>query len=201
LSNLSTISILVYMKIFLASRNNHKAEEIAAVFINHQIITLPDSIELQETGMSFRDNAFQKAEIAFKHLKEPVLADDSGLVVPALNGEPGIYSARYGREELGNSANDRDRYNYLLERMKGVSNRTAYFVCCMVLIRDYERFYVVQETVAGEILTKPQGHQGFGYDPVFFIPELDKTMAELTADEKNQISHRGRALAELKKLL
>jgi XTP/dITP diphosphohydrolase len=183
------------MKILLASANIHKANEMSQILSSHTII-LPDQIginfDYEETGLTFHDNELGKARELYNLSKIPVIADDSGLCVPALGGEPGVYSARYGSEG-GKKLSDSERNLYLLEKMKGISDRKAYFVCSMVFMLECSRFYIIQETFEGEIITKPRGNGGFGYDPLFYIKEYGKTASELSAEEKNTISHRGKA--------
>ncbi|MDX9801490.1 MAG: RdgB/HAM1 family non-canonical purine NTP pyrophosphatase [Spirochaetia bacterium] len=194
------------MKILLASSNKNKAIELSPVMPGHKIL-LPQEIginfDFEETGLTFLDNALGKAKDLFNQTKTPVIGEDSGLCVPALGGEPGIYSARYGSDGT-NKLGDKERNSYLLKKMENITDRRAYFICSMVLVLDCDRFYVCQETVDGEILHEPRGEGGFGYDPLFYIKENGKTAAELTADEKNIVSHRGRAgraMAELIKSL
>jgi len=191
------------MKILLASSNKNKAVELTPVMPGHTIL-LPGEIgikfDFEETGLTFLDNALGKAKALFTQTKTPVIGEDSGLCIPALGGEPGIYSARYGSDGT-NKLGDKERNSYLLEKMKNISDRRAYFVCSMVLVLDCERFYVCQETVKGEITREPRGDGGFGYDPLFFITEYGKTAAELTAGEKNTVSHRGRAGMAMAKLI
>jgi XTP/dITP diphosphohydrolase len=191
------------MKILLASANIHKANEMSQILSSHTII-LPEQIgisfDFEESGLTFLDNALGKAKALFCRAKSPVIADDSGLCVPALGGEPGVYSARYGSDGV-KKLSDSDRNNYLLEKMKDITDRKAFFVCSMVFMLDCSRFYIFQETVEGEIITEPRGIGGFGYDPLFYIKEYGKTAAELSADEKNAISHRGKAGAHVNALI
>ncbi len=192
------------MTIVLASQNSHKKIEIAQILKEHTILLPRDKgidFEHEETGGTFLDNALAKAIHLNSITGTPVIADDSGLCVPALGGAPGVYSARYGALEGVNNLTDADRNQLLLENMKGITDRRAFFVCSMVLLSDEDRFSVVQETVHGEITLSPQGQNGFGYDPLFFIPDMAKTAAQLTADEKNAISHRGKAVAAIARLL
>ncbi len=184
------------MEIIFATQNKHKAEELRLILPGHIIYT-PDDIgidfDYEETGNSFLENSMGKAMALYKTTRKAVIADDSGLSVPALNGEPGIYSARYGMKEKGRMLEAEERNLYLLDKMKDIRNREAYFVCCMTLILSPERFFTVQETMDGTIASKPAGVHGFGYDPLFFLPEYGKTVAEIPEEEKNRISHRGRA--------
>jgi XTP/dITP diphosphohydrolase len=184
------------MEVLLATNNGHKAREFARILTGIKVL-LPEDIgirfDCEETGATFAENAILKAETLFRLSRRPVIADDSGLCVPALNGEPGVYSARYGSRELGHEATAEERYLFLLEKMRGIRERDAFFVCSMVFYADDYRFTVVQETVHGQIAEAPRGKGGFGYDPVFFVPEFSKTMAELDDAQKDGLSHRGKA--------
>lgn len=184
------------MKLLLATKNMHKWREFQRIFDGHEVL-LPEDLELnfqfEEQGSSFLENALGKARALYRKAEQPVLSDDSGLCVPALGGEPGIRSARYGPGEGAKGFNDRDRYLYLLERMKGIEDRRAFFVCCMTLVLGDHRFFAVQETMEGSIGEEPIGEGGFGYDPVFFVPDKGMTVAELQDTIKDGISHRGRA--------
>lgn len=192
------------MTIILASGNRHKKAEIVKILPSHTIL-LPEensiSFEYEETGDTFLDNALGKALHLYDLAGVPALADDSGLCVPALGGAPGVFSARYGSAEKGGELSDSDRNEYLLENMKDVSDRRAFFVCSMVLLLNESRFFVAQETVHGEITLSPQGAGGFGYDPLFFLPNIGKTVAQLTPEKKNEISHRGKAAAAIARLI
>lgn len=192
------------MKILVATENNHKVEELSAIFRNSELSTpAREGIDysFEENGNSFLENSMGKAFALLQKSDRPVIADDSGLVVPALNGEPGIYSARYGSKEKHQKLDTPARNQYLLERMKDITDRHAFFVCCMVLAISEERFFVVQETLPGEITLAPKGENGFGYDPLFFLPEYGKTVAELPEEEKNKISHRGVAGARIEAII
>jgi len=192
------------MTIVLASGNRGKKAEIVKLFPSHTVL-LPDErgiqFEHEETGETFLDNAMGKAQHLHALTGTPVIADDSGLCVRALGGAPGVFSARYGSEDNGQVLTDDDRNGYLLKNMKDVSDRRAFFVCSMVFLINENRFFIAQETVHGEITLSPQGDMGFGYDPLFFIPDLGKTAAQLEPDEKNEISHRGKAAAALAGLI
>ena len=192
------------MEILLASGNKHKKLEISEILNNHTIILPSEAgidFEFEETGNTYFRNAYGKAEHLFKLTGKPVLADDSGLSVPALNGEPGVFSARYGCKEAGRELSAEEKNTLLLKNMEGIHARNAFFVACMVLILDDYRFSSIQETFKGEIALSPYGKGGFGYDPVFFLKEYGKTAAELSSAEKNRISHRGKAGAGIKALL
>lgn len=192
------------MEIVLATGNLHKKEELAAILNGHKILLPSDlnkSFDCVEDGETYLDNALIKARALYEVVKRPVLADDSGLSVPALGGAPGVYSARYGSDEEGKLLESPERNSFLLKNMDGISDRQAFFVCSMVLILDGYRIYTVQETFPGEIAHKPFGGGGFGYDPLFFLKEYGKTVAQLPSDLKNRISHRGRAGAAIKRIM
>ncbi|MBL7006518.1 MAG: RdgB/HAM1 family non-canonical purine NTP pyrophosphatase [Spirochaetia bacterium] len=185
------------MNIILATGNRHKKRELSQIISSHDFL-LPDDIGIsfhhEETADTFLGNSLGKAQALFAACGKPVLADDSGLVIPALHGgEPGIYSARYGSEESGHNLSDTERNLYLLQNMRSISDRSAFFVCCMAFMLDEYRVFTIQETFHGKIISKMQGTGGFGYDPIFYIPELGKTAAQLSESEKNSISHRGKA--------
>ena len=187
------------MNIWFATNNAHKKEELQAIFNIGVKIPSDAGIDFDpdETGLTFSENALHKARELRKLLKkdEPVLADDSGLCVDGLDGRPGIYSARYGSNG-GNNLTSAQRNSLLLEELGANPKRSARFVCAMVLLLADDRFYLVQETIEGEIVKScefSRGEGGFGYDPIFLIPRLGRTMAELSSEEKNRLSHRGKA--------
>lgn len=155
--------------------------------------------EFEESAPTFAENAAGKAFYYSRRRDGIVFADDSGLVVPALGGAPGVHSARYA----GPGASSEQRISKLLFEMKGLegANRNAYFVCVIAAVRDGRAVAVVSEKVDGEILDAPRGSDGFGYDPAFFFPPLGKTFAELRAEEKSQHSHRGKAFRRLLEVL
>lgn len=191
------------MKIYLASGNEHKKDEFVQILSSVDIV-LPkqENIEFnpEETGKSFFENAMLKARVLYKTVKQPVIADDSGLCIDCLNGMPGIYSARYG-DENGRILSFDQKINKVLSELKDTQNRKACFVCCIVLLLNEHRFYTVQEICEGFISEKAAGINGFGYDPIFYVKEFGKTFAELSESEKNKISHRGKALSSLKKII
>lgn len=150
--------------------------------------------EVEEDGKTFDENAYKKASFTSKILGMPVLADDSGLSVEALGGAPGIYSARYG----GENTTDEKNCLKLLETMKGMSNRKAAFECVISIAVPTGAALTYEGRCEGMITTEPSGTNGFGYDPIFYFPSLDKTFAELTREEKNRVSHRGKAFSELR---
>lgn len=189
------------MKIALATQNLHKHREFSQMFPDITFL-LPDdhlgvAFHHEETGSTYLENALGKARALYELTGVPSLADDSGLAVKALEGAPGIMSARYG----GDSLSDRQRCSLLLSHLEGETDRRAWFVCCLVLVLDPLRHISVQETSEGEILLEPRGTQGFGYDPVFYVPSFGRSMAELTPEEKHQVSHRGRAARLLRPLM
>ena len=189
-------------KIILATSNLGKVRELNSMLEGHyNVVSQIDMkvAEVPETGASFIENALIKARNASSQSQLPALADDSGLVVDALNGEPGIYSARYA----GENATDEDNIVKLLSRMDNEGDRGASFWCAMVFVRhasDPEPI-IVEKSWEGQILRELKGKNGFGYDPIFYLPELNCTSAQLSAEEKNRKSHRGQALQEILKHL
>lgn len=168
------------------------------------------SFAFEETEDTFIGNAYGKA-LALRHRARaatvasdvPVVADDSGLCVDALDGRPGVYSARFGSPDAGTTELGSEARNaLLLSHLTGVENRAAHFVCCMIVLFNPDRFYVVQERWDGAIANEPSSASGgFGYDPIFYLPEYGCTAADLNAEEKNRLSHRGKAAASLAALL
>jgi len=197
------MSFSSHQKIVLASGNKGKIKEIQAILKDHPIV--PQSQfnveEAEETGSTFVENAIIKARNAALHCHSAAIADDSGLVVDALNGAPGVISARYA----GVGASDQDNLLKLLKELDGVptAQRTARFVCVIVLMRHANDPLplVAQGTWEGVILEQSVGENGFGYDPVFWVPTHQRASAELSPEMKNTISHRGQALAQLTQLL
>lgn len=184
------------LKLVLASRNTHKIEEISAMLSeyldNVKLLSLddvgfPDDIE--ENGNSFRENALIKARFAAKS-GYIAFADDSGLVVPALGGEPGIYSARYA----GKHGDDAANRTLLLEKLAGNPNREAAFVCAIACVLPEGDSFVVHGIAEGEILCNERGEGGFGYDNLFWYDPLGQSFAEMSAEEKNRVSHRRKAI-------
>ena len=186
------------MKVILASKNPHKLTELSVILSQHGFEIALESeygldIDVDETGTTFEENSLLKAEAVMKASGLPVLADDSGLMVDALDGAPGVYSARYGHK-----SSDGERTEFLLENMKDVPDdkRTAKFVCVITCLWPDGRKIVARGECPGVITREVHGKNGFGYDPVFYLPELGMTYAELPSEQKNAISHRARALQE-----
>jgi XTP/dITP diphosphohydrolase len=202
------------MTIWFATGNMHKKEELAAILPAHHI-RIPSEAGLdfdpRETGNSFPENALIKARELYRLISgfspgEPVIADDSGLCVDALGGRPGIYSARYGGPADGapvlpGGDGDSRRNALLLKELGDSPRRSARFVCAMVLLLGEDRFFIAQETLEGELVREGRGGGGFGYDPILYIPEKGCTVAELTEEEKNRLSHRGKAARVIARLL
>lgn len=183
------------MKLAIATNNQHKLEEIRAILSGKfdELLSLKDlgiDIEIDETGSTLEENALIKARTIAEICKLPTLADDTGLMVDALDGAPGIYSARYAGEEH----NDAKNRALLLKNLNNVENRSAHFGTAVVIYYPDGNYLTALGRVDGEILTEERGHEGFGYDSLFFSHELNKTFAEATRQEKNSVSHRGRAL-------
>lgn len=183
----------------LATRNKGKILELRKLLLDFEIdIKGLDDFgpipEVEEDGRTFEENAYKKAFFTAKALGVPALADDSGLVVSALGGAPGVMSARYA----GEYANDEEKYTKLLKEMKGKKDRSAYFECAIVIALPKGKSKSYTGRCEGEIAFEPEGVDGFGYDPIFFYPPLNKTFAQIPIEEKNKISHRGKAMAKLK---
>lgn len=193
------------MRLIVASNNQNKIREIKKILQNkvEEVISLKDAgifVDVEETGKSFQENALLKATAIRNLLKDKsfaVLADDSGLEVEALNGAPGIFSARFA----GENKNDSDNRKKVLTLLKNQKNRKARFVCALVLINENDGKISVTATSDGEITEKETGDNGFGYDSLFYSYDLKKTFAEASDDEKNSVSHRARALLQLQKKL
>lgn len=187
------------MKAVLASHNKHKIGELQAILAKHipdiEILSLADvglEGEIVEDGATFEENALIKASFAAQS-GFIGLGDDSGLCVTSLGGAPGIYSARYAGED----ASDKKNNEKLLSELGGMSDRSAKFVCCIACVFPDGRQLTVRGETHGVILESADGEGGFGYDPLFYVPELGRTYANMSAEEKNAISHRGRAIERL----
>ena len=186
------------MKVVLASKNKHTLVEISKITEKFGIDLVLQSelgvdIDVEETGTTFEENSLLKAEAVMQATGLPALADDSGIAVDALNGEPGIYSARYGFDE---SLDDWGRLELLLKNTEHVPDgqRQAQFVCVISFVTPDGQVIQARGEIHGELTREPAGENGFGYDPIFYYPPLGKTTAELSPEEKNQVSHRANAL-------
>lgn len=190
------------MEIVAATNNANKVREFSEMLkgLGITVLSLKDlgiDIEIEETGKNFAENARIKAEAVKKLCNLPVLADDSGLCVEALDGAPGLYSARFGGEGLDDSG----KRKLLLEKLKNENNRKAYFVSSLILIFPNADEITAEEKVFGEIMREECGTNGFGYDSIFFCSELNKGFGTATPEEKDSVSHRGKALISLYKKL
>lgn len=182
------------MKIIAATKNKNKLREFGEILKGFEIISQEEAgvdIDVEETGTTFEENSLLKAKAIFEATGITAIADDSGLCVDALGGEPGVYSARYG----GEGYDDKGRVQLLLKNMKEIPDekRTARFVCAITMVGK-EGIITARGECEGKIDYSPKGENGFGYDPVFFVEKYGKTMAEIYPEEKNSISHRGKAL-------
>ncbi len=191
-------------EVVIATRNEGKLREIEDILapLNLKVLSLkdfPGIPEIIEDGASFAENAEKKAREVALQTGRLTIADDSGLVVDALQGRPGVFSSRYG----GEKATDEERFQKLLAEMRGIpeGKRQAAFVCSIAIATPQGKVELLEGKCRGQIAFAPRGKHGFGYDPIFSLPELGKTMAELAPEVKNRISHRGRALEKLKELL
>lgn len=194
----------MYPKLLLGTNNQAKVREYRSLLpdLDHKLVTLAEqgiSVEVDEAGDSLEENARLKATVIAAKSQMLTLADDSGLEVDALGGEPGRLSARYA----GENATDIERIAYLLKRMNGVpwEKRTARFRCVIALASPGGEMKLCSGECPGFITFEPRGEYGFGYDPIFYLPELDKTMAELPLEQKNEISHRGKAARKAAEVL
>ena len=186
------------MKVVLASKNKHKLIEISKITEKFGFELVMESelgldIDVEETGSSFEENSFLKADAVMKATGLPALADDSGIAVDALNGEPGIYSARYGFDD---SLDDWGRLKLLLKNTEQVPDgkRQAQFVCVITMVTPDGNVIQARGEIHGELLREPRGENGFGYDPIFYYPPAGMTTAEMPPEEKNKVSHRANAL-------
>ena len=180
-------------KLVVATGNPGKLKEIEEYFtgLPWKLELKPQELDVEETGTTFIANARLKALEVAKALGKWAIADDSGLAVDALDGAPGLYSARYGKT-------DEERINRLLTELKGIENRQAKFVCAIAIANSEGEIVIETEGICpGEILTFPKGNCGFGYDPIFYVPQKAKTFAQMSPEIKSQISHRGVAFAQL----
>lgn len=191
-------------RIIFATNNQGKLKEIKEILgdLDYEIVSMKEAgidVEIIEDGKTFEENAIIKATTVMKECGEIVLADDSGLEIDYLNKEPGVLSARY----MGENTSYRIKNQIILDRLHGVPAvvRTARFVCVIAAAFPDGRVETCRATIEGRIADEPAGENGFGYDPIFYLPERGKTTAELSAEEKNEISHRGKALRQMKEFL
>lgn len=186
------------MKVFIATGNKKKIDEIKPLLKDFEVLSIADGInipEVEENSDTFEGNSQKKALEIAKFLNMVAIADDSGLMVDALEGEPGVYSARYA----GENANDSDNNKKLIQNLKGIGNRKAKFVSVISIAKPNGEVHSFRGEVEGIILDEARGNAGFGYDPYFYYVAYGKTFAELELSEKNAISHRARALSKMKK--
>ena len=193
------------MKVVLASKNRHKLEEISKITekFDMELVLQSDlgvDIDVEENGTTFEENSFIKAEAVMKATGLPALADDSGIAVDALNGEPGVYSARYGFDE---SLDDRGRLELLLKNTEAVPDdkRQAQFVCVITMVTPEGEVIQARGEIHGELTREARGENGFGYDPIFYYPPMGMSTAEMSPEDKNKVSHRGNALKVLNEKL
>lgn len=186
------------MKIVLASKNPHKLEEISKITekFGFELVLQSElgvDVDVEETGSTFEENSLIKAKAVMEATGLPALADDSGIAVDALHGEPGVYSARYGFDER---LDDWGRLQLLLKNMEQVPDgqRQAQFVCVITLMTPQGQIIQARGEIHGELLREPKGENGFGYDPIFYYPPAGMTTAQMSAADKNEVSHRGNAL-------
>ena len=192
------------MKLYFASGNDHKKKEMSRLLGGYTLVLPKEegiAFDPEESGSDFIENTIIKAEALYSIVHQPVIADDSGLMVKALGGKPGVHTARYGEEEAGRPLSAEEKYMLLLKNMEGKEDRSAVFVTALCLILSDERKYIIQETCEGRIAEKPSGVNGFGYDPVFFIDEAGMIAAELPEGDKDLYSHRGKAARMMKMLI
>jgi XTP/dITP diphosphohydrolase len=193
------------MELYVATGNAHKLVELGPALPGHRLRSPADmgidNFEVVEDGSTYLENALKKAKALYTLIGKPSLADDSGLSVRALGGAPGVLSARYGSEDGVRKLEAGERNAYLLRQMEAAEDRACAFVCCLVLVLSDDRVFAIQETCPGQLLRSPMGSGGFGYDPIVYLPELGKSVAELSIEEKNLLSHRGRACMRMAALL
>lgn len=201
--------------LYLASGNKHKRQEMQLILPDYEIrIPSDDGIEFDpvEDGKSFYENSLIKARALWELVKKPVIADDSGICVDALNGEPGIFTSRYAGPDFmhgkpdGSKITQDEQNRFLIQQLNdtGSKDRSCHYTCAMVLLLNKDRFFVAQETFEGELIASIEeqaGSGGFGYDPIVWLPQYQKTVAEISADEKNKISHRGKAVRAISQIL
>lgn len=186
-------------KLIIATANKHKLAEIESILKDsvNEIAPMPAGLEIEENGKTFMENSLIKAKAVYDKTKIPSLADDSGLCINALGGKPGLYSARYGGENLSY----KEKMQMILEELKNKKDRTAYFITSAVCMLNEKYYIALEGRVDGKIIESPRGFEGFGYDPIFMPNGFNITYAEMKAEEKNLISHRFIAMSKMKKIL
>jgi XTP/dITP diphosphohydrolase len=191
-------------ELVVATNNPHKIRELRRLFPGVRLLSPADlgtDFVFEEAGSSYLENSLGKARHLQARVLRPVLADDSGLEVPALGGEPGLFSSRYGSPPGGGRLTDAERCQILLGKAEKLTDRACFFVCCMALAFDQRRFVAAQEVFPGQLARAPRGTGGFGYDPIVYVPEAGRTVAELSDRQKDRLSHRGRAARRIRALL
>ena len=226
IANSSFFHYSSFMKIYLATNNQHQKKEMCELLPEHTILTPADEgidFNPEETGSTFYENSLIKAKALYEIVKSPVIADDSGICVDALNGAPGIYSSRYAGPDFmkgkpdGSKISQEEQNVFLINQLNNTlkneklpsasylhGERSCHYTCAMVLYCGSDRLFVAQETFEGVLIKnidEQAGNGGFGYDPIVFLPEYQKTVAQISADEKNAISHRGKAVKALKLII
>ena len=187
-------------KLIIATANKHKLTEIKSIFKESvkEILPMPsDMPEILEDGKTFMQNSFIKAKTVFDHTKIPSLADDSGLCINALGGNPGLYSARYGGENLSY----KEKMQMILNELKDKKDRSAYFITSAVCVLNEKYYIALEGRVDGKIIEEPKGFEGFGYDPIFMPNGFNITYAEMPLERKNSMSHRFIAMSKMKEIL
>lgn len=214
------------MKIYLATGNKNKKKEMVELLPEHEIVIPADEgieFDPDETGVTFYENSLIKARALYEIVHCPVIADDSGICVDALGGKPGIYSSRYAGPDYmqgkpdGSKISQDEQNRFIIQQTNDAINsknlpkgaylngeRSCHYTCAMVLYLGEDRLYVAQETFEGTLINKIEdaaGNGGFGYDPIVFLPQYNKTVAQITSEEKNSISHRGKAVKQIQKII
>lgn len=187
-------------KLIIATANKHKLSEIESILKDcvKEILPMPSDIsKIEENGETFMQNSLIKAKAVYDKTKIPSLADDSGLCINSLNGRPGLYSARYGGENLSY----REKMQMILEELKDKKDRTAYFITSAVCMLNEKYYIALEGRVYGKIIEEPRGFEGFGYDPIFMPNDFNITYAEMSSEKKNSISHRFIAMSKMKEVL
>mgnify|MGYP000501207157 CR=1 FL=1 len=194
------------MNLLFASQNSHKKDELAHIIAPHTL-SMPSDFNLnyyyEETADTLRENALGKAMHLHNISNKITVADDTGLFVDALDGAPGVHTARYGEDIFNRTLSSKEQYEFLLENLRDVKDekRSARFICTIALVFSPNRFYLFSQALEGMITTSPQGTDGFGYDPIFYVPFLSKTLSQIPIATKNEISHRGKATRDMLNLL